>query len=61
MSLVTHLLKDVILRIKVFTICVLNAKVEFSGKLSKFKLDATTSVNYSFRYIIRDVRQQVFA
>jgi len=41
-------------------ICVLNAKVKFSGKLSKFKLDATIFVGFSFDCITRNLKQHVF-
>jgi len=40
-----------------YNIGVLNAKVKFSGKLSKFTLDAMISVDFSFGYITRDVKQ----
>jgi len=39
----------------------LNAKVKFSGKFPNFKLDATASAGFSFSYIIRDVKQHIFA
>jgi len=35
----------------------LSAKVKFSGKFSKFTLDAKISVDFSFGYITRDVKQ----
>jgi len=36
-------------------------KYSFPGKLSKFKLDATISVGFSFGCITRNVKQHIFA
>jgi len=39
----------------------LSAKVKFSEKFPNYKLDAVASVSFACNYIVRDVKQQLFA